>query len=93
MWIPQPVKNLFGGGGRDENATSREKAVEEQGNLDFFGRDVARKIFSVVGTVDQKIRSRASRVTGGLDVDNGVLGGVVSTFKDRLRAIYPGKWR
>lgn len=88
--IPQPVKNLFGSG-RQENTTSEERAVEEQGNLDFFGRDVARKIFSVVGTVDQKIRSQASRVTGGLDVNNGVLGGVLGTFKDRLRAIYPGK--
>lgn len=92
--IPKPVQNLFGGGEKkdENNATEEERGVREQGNLDFFGRDVARKLISVVGNVDQKIRSHTSKVTGGLDANKGFFDGVLEKFKDRVRAIYPGKY-
>lgn len=85
---------MFGvGEKKQENDTSEEeKVVKEQGNLDFFGRDVARKLISVVGDVDQKIRSHTSKVTGGLDANKGFFDGVLEKFKDRVRAIYPGKY-
>lgn len=88
--IPEPVQNIFNHS-HDENKENNDNQIQtkEHGNLAFFGRDIARKLVSAVGSVQEKLK--LSPATEGLDANKSFFNGMLSTFKDRVRAIYPGK--
>lgn len=103
-FVPQPVKNIFSKSSKPESSKNetlndngqlaeeaKNDSVKEHGNLDFFGRDVLRKITQTASKIGEKIGFSSSNTTSGLDVNKTFFGGVVDKFKDNVKAIYPGK--
>lgn len=87
------VKSVFRKEPSNVVTTTTQGGLREHGNFDFFGRDALRKIGGLASRTGKRLGQLvASTVSGGLDVKNGTtfFGGAVESFKEHVRAIYPG---
>lgn len=56
---------------------------QEKGNLHWLGRDVIRSL--------TQLTDMFSNISGGLDTDRNFFSGLLGGFKDKIKAIVPGR--
>ncbi|RZB40304.1 Phospholip A2 2 domain containing protein, partial [Asbolus verrucosus] len=68
----------------------KEESGREHGSLDFFGRDIIKSLTRKNDDdVENEVEIEFSSATSGLDCNKTFFGGVVDSFKSKVRAIYP----
>lgn len=103
--MPNPIRKLFAHEEKKNDTTieknenlTEDKIIEndknettptkEHGQLDFFGRELVKQIGKTIDVVGDKLKISSTK---GLDANKTFFGDIASNFKDRVRAIYPGK--